>query len=187
MAYQGAAAYLYDILYPNRAVALNPCVYNQVVADVIWRGPNGMEYEGQCREYPRPPFVFKNNTVEHGACEDCRSYPVEKSKSAHYTACKKPWECSDPDPRIPRDKRQVYRLSQLTNKTTCHLLFAKWFALRQEFEQLLEKATNGQIKQPTHEGQYLPHAFLGYCKSPGGYIPMVPPPTDFDMSKIYGL
>ena len=54
MAYQGAVAYLYDILYPNRAVALNPCVYNQVVADVIWRGPDAMQHSNQCRVYPKP-------------------------------------------------------------------------------------------------------------------------------------
>jgi hypothetical protein len=188
MAYQGAAAYMYDILYPNHAVALNPCVYNQVVADVLWRGPKKMEHENQCRQYPhKGHYVFANNTPEFGACQDCRSLPVAETKTVHYTACKKPWECYPSDPRVPRDKSQKYRLSQLTNKTTCHLLFAEWFKLRRELEDQLLAASDGELKPSRRDGEYLSEAFLGYCNSPGSYIPMKPPPKDFDIKKIYGM
>lgn len=187
MAYQGAVAYFYDILYPGRGVAVNPCVYNQVVADVIWRGPAGMEYQQQCRVYPAPGFVHENNTIEYGACQDCRIWPVEDTKTVHYTACKKPWECSDPVPRVPRDKKQVYRLNNLTNQTTCHSVFAKWFELRRDFEELLVKEVGEEFQQLPHDGEYLPHAFLGYCERQGKYIPLVPPPAGFDISKLYGM
>jgi len=187
MAYQGAVAYFYDILYPGRGVAVNPCVYNQVVADVIWRGPDRMEFENQCRQYPREGYVFANNTIEHGGCQDCRIFPVEQTKTVHYTACKKPWECLSPEPRVPRDKRQVYRLSHLTNKTTCHAIFAKWFELRQDFEIQLAKASKGKIQPPAHDGSYIPEAFLGYCQGRGQYIPMLPPTAEFEIKELYGV
>jgi hypothetical protein len=92
MAYQGVVAYFYDHIAKDTAVELNVCVWNQVVADVIWRGPAKMEHANQCREYPREGESFEENTPENGRCHDCRTWPVEKTKSAHYTACKKPWE-----------------------------------------------------------------------------------------------
>ncbi|CAB9524363.1 expressed unknown protein [Seminavis robusta] len=183
MAYQGATAYMYDIIYPGHAVPLNPCIYNQVVADVLWRGPHAMEFHMQCRQYPHEGYTFTNNTIEYSACQDCRITPVADTKTVHYTACKKPWECIDPKPRRPRDKAHVYRLENLTNRTTCHLLFAEWFRTRREFEQLLARA----VEPATAEGQFLPDAFLGYCKKRWKYIPMVPPPEGFDVNSLYGM
>lgn len=92
MAYQGVLAYFYDQMYPGHHVELDVCRWNQVVADVIWRGPDGMEYLNQCRDYPRDGN-FKKNTPNNGQCEDCRILPVEETMTVHYTACKKPWEC----------------------------------------------------------------------------------------------
>jgi len=86
--------YSYDILYPNRAVALHPCVYNQSSRrghDLEGTPSKGL-LKNQCREYPRPPFCFANHRIEHSACDDCRAHPVEKTKTGHCTACKKPWE-----------------------------------------------------------------------------------------------
>ena len=187
MAYQGATAYMYDIIHPGHAVPLNPCIYNQVVADVLWRGPKKMEHHLQCRQYPHPGYSFANNTLEYGACQDCRITPVADTKTAHYTACRKPWECIDPRPRRPSDKSQTYRLENLTNRTTCHLLFAESFRARREFEQHLMQASSGRVQPATADGTFLPRAFLGYCKQQGQYISMVPPPKGFDMSKVYGL
>jgi len=81
----------------------------------------------------------------------------------------------------------VYRLENLTNRTTCHLLFAEWFRLRNEFEKQLQIASLGQIEPAQHNGEYLPEAFLGYCKGPGQYIAMTPPPSNFDINRIYGM
>lgn len=94
MAYQGVLAYFYDAVRPKTAVELNICRYNQVVADVIWRGPHKMEHHMQCRDYP-----LDGNFKENTQCEDCRVTPIELTKTAHYTACKKPWECHVPHPR----------------------------------------------------------------------------------------
>jgi hypothetical protein len=185
MAYQGVVAYFYDQLAPNTAVELNGCLYNQVVADVIWRGPKALEHMGQCREYPRPGDTFDVNTPENGKCQDCRSTPVEDVITVHYTACKKPWECSLPTPRETKKKEQVYRLSQLTNVTTCGLLFKKWFDFRHDFEKALEQV--GHVKPSQRNGKYYPESFGGYCAGPGSYISMKPPPPEFDSSKIYGM
>jgi hypothetical protein len=186
MAYQGVVAYFYDQLAPDTAVELDACVWNQVVADVIWRGPSAMEHYGQCREHPtRPGDTYEDNTPEKGRCTDCRILPVDQVKTAHYTACKKPWECTLPHPRKPRDAKQKHRLQELTNITTCGLLFRKWFDLRQDFEQKLQKA--GNVIPSLRDGNYEEQYFGGYCKGKGNYIAMNPPPQQFDISNVYGM
>ena len=90
MAYQGVLAYFYDIVYPGHSVELDVCQWNQVVADVIWRGPvHHQEFYGQCRDHPAPGVSFAENTPENGKCRDCRVLAVEDTMTAHYTACKK--------------------------------------------------------------------------------------------------
>ena len=90
MAYQGVLAYFYDIVYPGHAVELDVCRWNQVVADVIWRGPQDRdEFFGQCRDHPAPGVTYAENTPETGKCYDCRVLPVEDTMTVHYTACKK--------------------------------------------------------------------------------------------------
>ena len=187
MAYQGAVAYYYDQIAPKTAVELNVCRYNQVAADVIWRGPERhVQHRGQCREYPRRRLPdgspdYKSNT----ACEDCRVTPIEQVWSAHYTACKKPWECRVAHPRVPRDKKQVYRLENLVNVTYCMSLVKEWFALRRDFEDELKKASG---KEPSmRDGKYEDGHFLGYCKDSGSYIPIEAPPDGFDIERMYGL
>jgi hypothetical protein len=184
MAYQGALAYFYDQIYPGHAVELDVCRWNQVVADVIWRGPDHMEHHGQCRQYPPVGVLPRNNTPEKGLCQDCRILPVEETYTVHYTACKKPWECLLPSPRNPRDKRHVYRLKELTNVTTCGLLFRQYFNYRQEVEELL---TAHGLDQKNYEGSFHPEYFMGYCKRAGEYDPMLSIPEDFDMQMIYGF
>ena len=237
MAYQGVVAYFYDIVLPTKtgtikkllpniqestsstiasistAVELNACIWNQVVADVIWRGPLHKEHLGQCRQHPRMEIgdTYETNTPENKKCTDCRIVPIEQIKTVHYTACKKPWECSLPTPRTPKDKTQIYRLSHLTNVTTCGLLFRKWFDLRGELEDLLSYHvnenimkmtktqtgggnTNITIYKPSERGTedytgnrvgYKSEYFGGYCTGPGKYIPMNPPPDDFNIETIY--
>lgn len=180
MAYQGVVAYFYDQLRPNTAVELNICKWNQVVADVIWRGPLAMEHHMQCREYPLDG-KFETNTN----CEDCRVTPIDQVNSAHYTACKKPWECTIPHPRQTKIVNDQYRLNHLTNITTCGILFSKWFELRQDFEDMLALET--QLRPSRRDGKFEPAYFLGNCASSGNYIPMNPPPQGVDFKKLYGL
>ena len=180
MAYQGAVAYFYDQFKPNTAVELNVCRWNQVVADVIWRGPERMEHHMQCREFP-----LDGNFRENTQCEDCRVTPIEDVNTVHYTACKKPWECTIPYPRVTSNERQKYRLSHLTNITTCGKLFSKWFELRQDFENLVESKSG--MTPSRRDGKFATEFFLGNCEGSGKYIPMKLPPDGFDIEKIYGV
>jgi hypothetical protein len=179
MAYQGAVAFYYDHFRPNTAVELAVCRWNQVVADVIWRGPKRMEHHMQCREYPKDGN-FQANTN----CEDCRITPIDLVKTVHYTACKKPWECRLPHPRIPKNEQETYRLSHLTNITTCGLLFRKWFELRKDLELQLQKYN---VEPAKHKGAFHEEYFMGYCSSNSMYIPMNPPPVGFEIKQLYGL
>ncbi|KAL3757827.1 hypothetical protein ACHAWU_006135 [Discostella pseudostelligera] len=190
MAYQGVVAYYYDQLRPNSAVELNVCRWNQVAADVLWRGPERKEeHHLQCREYPK--LTLPDGTPDYASntnCDDCRNTPIELVRTVHYTACKKPWECTMAHPRIPRDKRQSYRLENLVNVTYCGHLVREWFELRREFEMAMERASDGQVKRPSlSTGGYEEEYFLGYCQGKGGYIAMEPPPRDFDIRKMYGM
>ena len=135
----------------------------------------------QCREYPKFDGNFEANT----GCEDCRVTPVELVKTVHYTACKKPWECTIPNPRIARNEADQYRLNHLTNITTCGKLFAKWFELRRDFEDQLEKAAG--VQPSKRDGKFYKDYFLGYCNHPNGYIAIQPPPENFDIKELYGL
>lgn len=186
MAYQGVLAYFYDQVYPGISVELDVCRWNQVVADVIWRGPGQMQHHMQCRQYPYNGIEFEQNTPENGQCEDCRVLPIEETYTVHYTACKKPWECVIPTPRIPRSKAQEYRLQHLTNVTTCGLLFRRYFEMRQEIEGLVAEK-GGLPSDVTHAGKFHPEYFLGYCKRSGGYIAMEGIAEDFDMKQVYGF
>jgi len=114
MAYQGVLAYFYDQIHPNHAVELDVCRWNQVVADVIYRGPEEPDRMGQCRQHPMDGSSANSNTPENGKCEDCRILPVNETKTVHFTACKKPWECNVPHPRVPGPKRKAhaYRLQE---------------------------------------------------------------------------
>jgi hypothetical protein len=186
MAYQGVVAYFYDQIVPGTAVELDVCLWNQVVADVIWRGPNGMDHLGECREYPTLPGVtMKDNTPEKGRCKDCRILPVDQVKSVHYTACKKPWECTLPYPRNTKQKNLEYKLRELTNITTCGQLFQKWFDLRQDFENTLHKY--GNVLPSPRTGRYEKQHFGGYCQGRGHYVAMNPPPKGFDIRRMYGV
>jgi hypothetical protein len=186
MAYQGAVAYFYDQIATNNAVELDICIWNQVVADVIWRGPNAMQHYGQCREYlTRVGDTFADNKPGNGLCTDCRIVPVDHVKTAHYTACKKPWECTLPHPRRGKNESHKHGLQELTNITMCSLLFRKWFDLHSDFEETLLKT--GNVKPPRRDGSYEKQYFGGYCKSRFSYIAMEPPPEDLDITRMYGM
>jgi hypothetical protein len=188
MAYQGVLAYYYDVLFPNRHVELDVCRWNQVAADVIWRGPgkaaDGNDHMHECRDYPRDSHNFTTNTLEHRACEDCRTTPIEETMTVHFTACRKPWECQLSKRRVRR-KDHEYRLQQITNATTCSLLMRQFFLVRRHVESLI--ATTSGIPAKLYHGSYRADSFLGYCSSLAGYQPMEPLPDGFDMAQVYGF
>lgn len=186
MAYQGVLAYFYDQIHPEGSVELDVCRWNNVVADVIWRGPERPELIGTCRQYPvGDDSNFDTNLPELGHCEDCRVLPLEETMSVHFTACRKPWDCTVPKPRVPdkRNRDHFYRLQNLTNKTTCRNLFRKYFEFRSNFERLLHEHY-GSVR--SNDGSFEPSYFRGYCKGRGDYI-SIHLPDSFNAKVIYGF
>lgn len=143
-----------------------------------------MEHAGECRQHPADGN-YERNRPELGACEDCRVLPIAETRTVHYTACKKPWQCTLPYPRIPGPamKAHTYRLQQLTNVTTCGLLFRKYFELRRDVEDRIAAAAGKPVSART--GTFHPEYFLGYCQK-GRYINMELP-DGFDMNQVYGF
>ena len=173
-AFQGLVPYFYDHFHPKTAVELNVCRWNQVAADVIWRGPKGKDSIGKCRKYPR-------NDVE-AICEDCRNTPLENTWTLHYTACKKPWAC----PTAREKKRERHRInSKDVNMDTCHKHHSEWFKLRKEFDELLSSSTGNTTLSSRNIGTYKKESFHGYCHGENDYVPTILP-RDFDIRKVYG-
>ncbi len=87
-------------------------------------------------------------------CEDCRIADINKVSSAHFTICQKPWTCTFH--------------SNPNNKVLCEKFHAKWFALRDEFEQHLHLDTSYRKQQTKYKDS------LGMCKGYGDdkYLPM---------------
>jgi hypothetical protein len=191
MAFQGILAYFYDMIHRGHAVELDVCHWNQVVADVIYRGPTHMEFNGTCRQYPHDTKGdFVSNTPEKGRCYDCRALPVRETRTVHFTACKKPWECTLPYPRVPgkRNIAHTYRIRELTNITTCRALFRKYFEIRQEVEAMMASSPGSFISRHLYEGNFEPDTFLGYCAGKGTYLPMEEHLSfDLNMTKLYGF
>lgn len=102
---------------------------------------------------------------------DCQRTPPEESVTAHFTFCKKPWDCAEGNPGT-------------VAAITCQGLLREWFAIRRELEELWillpEDATlqgnedSRRVSYPdaaakararaTREGALGPNApYLGYC------------------------
>lgn len=186
MAYQGVLAYFYDVVYPGHSVELDVCHWNQVVADVIWRGPQRRdEFFGQCRDYPAPGLRFVENTPQHGKCHDCRILPVEETFTVHFTACKKPWDCTIPHPRVPRNPMEQERLLELTNITTCGFLFREYFLFRQDMEKRMAGVYRALSQRRPAQGNFYPEFFLGYCQHSD--YQQIQLPDEFEMKNVYGF
>jgi hypothetical protein len=68
--FQGLMPYYFQVLNPNRSLALNYCKWND----------NNFGPKEEC-----------NQNEEN--CEDCRVRPIEAIGLIHFTACYKPWWC----------------------------------------------------------------------------------------------
>jgi len=190
-AFQGLVAYFYGE-HSDGAVELDVCKWNQVAADVIWRGPRGKENIGECRKYPRNddhesnyPRAPGESNVKNNGCDDCRETPIDQLTTIHYTACKKPWSC--PTARTNNnDKTQRHRIDvALTNATMCMLLHQEWFKIRREFDELYYSVSKDKKILSRRIGKYNEEFYLGYCETESKYLSMIFPEHDFDISKLY--
>jgi hypothetical protein len=79
---QGLVPYFYDILHPQTAVELNPCVYNNM-AQSLHGHPNNPQDRDKCR-------------TSEETCRDCFQQDPTTVKTFHFTVCPKPWLCRTP-------------------------------------------------------------------------------------------
>jgi len=79
---QGIVPYYYDKFYPNTAVELDRCFYNNM-ADPPRQLTNKQDHTvGKCMD-------------GRDECQDCRTTDIHKVKTVHFTICQKPWRCVD--------------------------------------------------------------------------------------------
>eukprot|EP00797_Seminavis_robusta_P002398 Sro1148_g246450.2 (309) ;mRNA; f:3924-4850 len=149
MTIQGLLAYYYDLVAHENAVELHRCKYNQIVDNprrssihhVYPRrtslDPNATEYDTTCRD----------GRLD---CEDvqCQMWPVVDTRIAHYTYCKKPWDCTE------ISEKPMYK-----GEATCQRLFQSWFDVR--------KMVKGKEDA---KGSHHPDIFKGFCDKKNEYI-----------------
>lgn len=146
MTIQGLLPYYYDVLHPEAFVELNHCEFNQMCINPRDKPTVNDVVNGRCR------------TGEEN-CEDCRSVPLERVATTHFTLCQKPWLCQAHD----QDRIQ----SRL-----CRKLHHEWFRVRSDMEKSWGRTGVG----PSPEWKQKDH-FFGYCTNGGGkgYIPIEKP------------
>jgi hypothetical protein len=127
---QGLLSYIYRPSSNSMtgAVELNRCIYNNMHDPMYF--PTG-RHKGQC------------TTLETSCTNDCRETPIEKIKLAHFTLCRKPWNCDDYDDGVG----------------LCSQVLQLWFETRLS----LEQSWNVSIES-VDESLWFYNASLGYCR-----------------------
>ena len=109
---QGLAAMYYSHLYPERAVELNRCFYNNM-ADYPYP-----------KKYQKPEFANVTNKpciTLQATCQDCRDTDIDDIRTIHQTNCFKPWDCPPKQGVPPICIQHRYEWFRVR-----HLLEAKW-------------------------------------------------------------
>lgn len=194
LTFQGILPYYYEDFAPpgeHNELELDRCVYNQMADN-----PRKSTYKFP-RATPLDPKVmgFRDTNKCRDGRKDCsdtdcqRTHPKD-SVTAHFTFCKKPWDCSD-------------GLPGTVALDTCLGLLSEWFGVRRELEDwwLLPrnesyKAIGDDIEDilqnqrsfysnkktiqrvhETREGTMQPDLYRGYCEATGasGYHQLMGP------------
>ena len=158
MAMQGLMAYYYDHVRTNTSVELNQCRYNWMGMDVRYRAPPsfkpGHAKVGQCR----------NDRGDD--CEDCTVTPLDDIQSAHYTQCRKPWNCIGVGAKGGAGGSAIDTSAGSYEK--CMEVVSKWHQLRTDFETKLFALTSDQRLLKGASQTYMVEVFQGHCGGEGG-------------------
>lgn len=119
MTFQGLMPYYFQILYPNRALELNWCKYNNMGSPVYDIKKNDPTYK-VC-------MTLQDN------CEDCRLRPIQNISLVHFTVCQKPWLCMVHSGTTPEHK-------------LCRAFHHEWFQVRSMMEQSWGRSGVGPAK-----------------------------------------
>jgi hypothetical protein len=180
MTFQGIIPYYYNVLHQNMydSIELNRCYYNSMA------------------DNPRTEKTIDN--IVHGPCRtgqtekeclDCRTIPISKIYTTHYTICQKPWSC-------------LRHEMELIQQQLCRTLTHEWYKVRYELQYSYwlsslsqSSSSTNQLKQQYSNqnnnnfiidynnslvlgyGTYDREQFYGYCTKSGskGYIPIPKP------------
>lgn len=178
LTFQGILPYYYEDVAPkgeHNEVELDRCVYNQMADN-----PRKSTYK-----FPRATPLdahemgFQDTNICRDGRKDCsdtdcqRTSPAE-SVSAHFTFCKKPWDCSE-------------GLPGTVAASTCLGLLKEWYGIRRELEDwwLLTPSDKSQVYYRESETIDRMHfsrkdegeQYFGYCTGIGeeGYQRLVEP------------
>uniref|UniRef100_A0A6U6KUT6 Nucleotide-diphospho-sugar transferase domain-containing protein n=1 Tax=Odontella aurita TaxID=265563 RepID=A0A6U6KUT6_9STRA len=161
---QGLCAYYYDHVHPGTAVELDRCRYNQMVDDPRFgRGVKAEPSAGMAGG----AFPCRDGRDE---CEDCRTTPLGKIRSAHFTICQKPWTCRYFGEKSAGD----------THGRLCDELHGEWHRIRSDLEEMWRQDGRDTIRVgEVQDGDYRLDHFRGHCSRAGGrgYIPLKIPTT----------
>ena len=186
MTIQGLMAYFFDVEQLQNSVELNRCRYNNIADNArVSSFARNPKYP-RCTLLPfirnasEPRYNFDDKQCRDGrdSCDDtnCQRFPIAKSRVLHYTYCKSPWKCNG------CEYLETYK------EPTCYEMTREWFRVRSTLPGEEEKkdwaGIKGDDKGPLsfiredgevelREGNCYKEFYLGYCRDPGGYVPMV--------------
>ena len=145
MTFQGLMPYYFQILYPDRALELNWCRYNNMCSP---------SYDTKKNE---PTVKICMTQQEH--CEDCRLRSIQNISLIHFTVCQKPWLC-----QLHSGKSDEQKL--------CSAFHREWFKVRSMMEQSWGRSGVGPAKNNYHHDQFYGYC-KSYGQH--GYIPLQKP------------
>ena len=98
-------------------------------------------------------------------CEDCRITPVDRLYSVHYTACRKPWSCTDrrTDDGDNHNHRKYSIPVDIVDFDHCMEVLKLWHAVRTDLEDDLYRLTEDEDIVKGRGGTYNKEFFLGHC------------------------
>ena len=195
---QGLLPYYYEMIAPNEhnEIELNRCIYNQMADNphvTTEKFPRATPLDAKAMGY-RDTKICRDGR-DDCSDTDCQRFDPKDTVTAHFTFCKKPWDCSE-------------GLPGTVAVSTCRGLLFEWYAIRRELEdwwlllgkELKESSyshneTMSVLYKTLKESFYwrsekisavihqrsmnaLSGHYNGYCSASGdphGYIKMIPP------------
>lgn len=139
--------------------------------DVLYRNPPSFN--------KRHPKVGKCRN-DRDYCEDCMVTPLEDIYSAHYTMCRKPWNCiGEGREQRPGDKRSIEEY--MVHVDHCLELQKLWHDTRTDLEDKLYALTLDATILESRNGSYFENIFRGHCTeySSAGYQRISGLPSSF--------
>ena len=138
MTFQGLMPYYFQVLYPDRALELNWCRYNNMCSPIY--------------ETKKNDPTYKMCVTQQVQCEDCHVRSIQNISLIHFTVCQKPWLC-------------FLHMGDTPENRLCRSFHKEWFKVRSDMERSWGRSGIGPAKNHHNDhflGYCKSHGQRGY-------------------------